>query len=230
MVYCAICGAKTDLEYRGLCCHCLRDLAGLREKYSHCDFCGNFYQNSFDSCPTCFAAKTPKAYKKVQACYPYQGGAKDLVWDLKFHNRRYLAEPMAKLMVNTGDITEKGVYDLMIPVPLTPSRRKEREYNQAELLCTEISHILAIDTDFKTLIKIKDTPSQASLSPAKRRHNLQDAFDIVDNNDLKGRRVILVDDVITTGSTADQCARVLKRAGADSVKVLAFCGSGRKMT
>lgn len=228
MVYCSICHEKTDLEYRGLCRYCLKELAELREKYTYCDFCGNFYQKSFDSCPTCFASKTPRAYRKVQACYPYEGEAKALVWDLKFHNCRYLAEPMAKLMAQAGDITENGKYDLIIPVPLSPGRRKEREYNQTELLCKELSHILGVETDFATLIKVKDTPSQASLHPAKRRSNLRDAFGLADTDSLKGRQVILVDDVITTGSTVDQCARVLKRGGASAVKVLAFCGSGRK--
>ncbi len=225
MVYCTLCGDKTDLDYPGLCSRCLEDLKKLRDDYDLCDLCGNFYPRSFYSCPQCFAAKSPKAYRRATAVFPYEDKAKKLVLDLKFHNGGYLAEPMAKLILTYEDISEGGLYTHLIPVPMSPERFKERQYNQSELLCKEISYLTGLPYLRKTLVKVRDTPSQATLPAEARKSNLKDSFKVEDPQAVAGKYVILVDDVITTGSTAQECAKTLKAAGAAGIKVLAFCGT-----
>ncbi len=195
-----------------------------------CDFCGNFYHRHFNSCPQCFAGKTPRGYRRAVACFPYEGSAKELALHLKFHNGRYLAEPMARLILDQGDISENGLYTVLVPVPLSRERYKERGYNQAAELARELSYFTGLELVADALVKVKDTPSQATLSGAQRRGNLAGAFTVKNKAALSGKYIILVDDIITTGSTVHQCAKELKKAGAKGVKALAFCGASRGLS
>ncbi|MBN1848965.1 MAG: ComF family protein [Deltaproteobacteria bacterium] len=108
---------------------------------------------------------------------------------------------------------------LIMPVPLHPKKLRGRGFNQSLLLAREIQSSLEVELDFLTLKRIRDTQPQASLKRIERRKNVHRAFAINTKKALKGRTVLLVDDVATTTSTLDECARVLKRAGC----VRVFC-------
>ena len=109
-------------------------------------------------------------------------------------------------------------FDLLVPVPLSLKRQNERGYNQAELLANEISKHFNIETHRDILRKVKDTPPQSTLSPKERKHNLDGAYKC--KKDVKGKRILLVDDVFTTGSTLEHCAKELIDNGALSVSAI----------
>ena len=120
-----------------------------------------------------------------------------------------------------GEILKKEEFskgfDYIIPVPLYPSRKRERGYNQSRILAEEVSKTISVPLAEKVLIRKKKTKDQTHLSPEERERNVKGAFVVRANLTLQGKKVILVDDVITTGSTLKECARVLKEAGAREV-------------
>jgi ComF family protein len=109
--------------------------------------------------------------------------------------------------------------DAVVPVPLHPRKKREREFNQAEYLADAVGDAFAKPVWTRCIRRVKDTPTQTRLSREERMANLREAF--VARGELKGKRVLLVDDVFTTGATLDACAKVLRVAGAADVWVLA---------
>ena len=108
---------------------------------------------------------------------------------------------------------------LMMPVPLHPKRLRERGFNQSLLLARHMANELGTELEFLTLRRVRDTKPQTGLHRDERRKNVRRAFELADRDVVKGRSIILVDDVATTGSTLNECARVLKRSGSGEV----FC-------
>jgi ComF family protein len=107
-------------------------------------------------------------------------------------------------------------------VPLYTKRQKKRGYNQSELLSNELSKLIGISVSHNNLIRIKDTITQTNLSFKERQKNLESAFEIKDKKEVKDKNILLIDDVLTTGATADNCAKILKKAKAKGVYVLTF--------
>ncbi len=113
--------------------------------------------------------------------------------------------------------------DLIVPVPLYRSRLWSRRFNQSALLARAVGRLTGVPVDCFLLGRVKRTPSQVGLTAEQRRRNVAGAFRVMGaRGQLKGKRIVVVDDVITTGATADACARTLKRAGAARVDVLAL--------
>ncbi len=110
--------------------------------------------------------------------------------------------------------------DLIVPVPLHIRRLREREFNQALLLARELSKRTGIPYHERTLRKIKDTPFQTALKGRERRKNVKGAFHVEKREEIKGKTILLVDDVYTTGATVNECARTLLKGGAARVAVL----------
>jgi ComF family protein len=115
---------------------------------------------------------------------------------------------------------EAGAYDVVIPVPLHRSRLRWRGFNQAALLGAALARRLNCPLDVATLARVRSTASQTARDRAQRTRNVRDAFAVRRPSRVAGRRVLLVDDVMTTGATADECARVLRAAGARRIDVL----------
>lgn len=111
-------------------------------------------------------------------------------------------------------------YSLIMPVPLHPRRLRQRGFNQAAILAREISRRFSIALDFSSLERVVFTDSQASLGKEKREINVKAAFAVADPGKITGQKIILVDDVLTTGSTAKECARALLKHKAEQVAVL----------
>jgi ComF family protein len=105
-------------------------------------------------------------------------------------------------------------WDKIVPVPLHRNRLRSRGYNQAALLAKEISAHVGIPVNWDDLKRVKNTVSQVHLSASARRENLKNAFDVSRESAFEGAKVLLIDDVVTTGATMNACARALKRAGA----------------
>jgi ComF family protein len=151
------------------------------------------------------------------ACAPFQfgGAVARAIRRLKWARAPELAKPLAKQLV--GRFAPTG--DLIVPVPLHPARLREREFNQAALLALGARHSTGPPVDVHALERLRDTAPQSALGLAERRANVRGAFRARPGA-VRGRIVTLVDDVLTTGATAEECARVLLDAGARAVRVL----------
>ena len=113
--------------------------------------------------------------------------------------------------------------DLIVPVPLYRSRLWTRRFNQSAMLALAVGRLAAVPVDLSLLARVKRTASQIGLKPAERRRNVAGAFRVTrDRSFVRGKCIVVIDDVITTGATAEGCARVLKRAGAAHIDVLAL--------
>lgn len=150
----------------------------------------------------------------------YNDVAADMIHRFKYYGCRYLGKNLASFTA----LPEDWHADVIIPVPLHPKRLKERGYNQSLILARALGERNGIPVRDDLLIRIRNTLMQSMTSRGERRENVKDAFRAA--KACAGMRVILVDDVITSGSTAEECAKALKDAGADKVYVIAACYAG----
>lgn len=160
----------------------------------------------------------PPAVDSIRAPYLMEGPVRQMVYDLKYRDIRAAAPALARLMA-AG--LAAGALDVVTPVPLHPRRQRERGYNQSELLARELGRATGLTVVPSALQRVRDTPPQVSLgSEAERRASMSQAFH--SPGGLEGARVLLVDDVVTTGATMSAAAVALKDAGARSVRALAL--------
>jgi ComF family protein len=152
---------------------------------------------------------------------PYEGSLKAAIHEFKYRARRRVATRLAEEMLRS-EATRAVILgaDALVPVPLHPRRRLERGFNQAELLAREIGARTGVKAAPGALVRRKDTPPQAGLSAARRRENMAGAFAVRRRVQVAGRILVLVDDVFTTGATAQACAQALRDAGALEVRLL----------
>lgn len=152
----------------------------------------------------------------------YNSFVRNFVHDFKFNNKSYLYEPFAYIMHRTMILNDMGDFDIIIPVPIHWRKEAIRGYNQSLLLAQELSKRAGIPYDKKTLVKSRWTREQNRLSKFERESNLRDSFSVKDISKIIGKRILLVDDIFTTGNTMKACARVLMTSGAKSVAGLVF--------
>lgn len=184
-------------------------------------------------CPVCWAAQSdvvcidcsvePPVFDGLRAAFVYDGAVRTVVQDLKYRGTTALAGPMAELMAESARTygLDAGA-DIIVPVPLAGLRQRTRGYNQAEALSRPLAGELRITMRPDALRRVRSTPPQArSDDAAARRRNVAAAFR-AERRDVEDRRVLLVDDVTTTGATISACAVALKEAGARSVWALTF--------
>ena len=157
------------------------------------------------------------------AMYSMEGSVRKAVHALKYTQTRAMATPIGESMVTTANLINLKV-NVILPVPAHPKRTRSRGYNQAELIARNIARLTGLPIRCNLVKRVVNTPSLVTLSTrAERLKVIQDAF--VANTELniiKGARVLLVDDVATTGSTASEVSKVLKEAGAEAVFLLVF--------
>ena len=146
---------------------------------------------------------------------------REAIHAFKFGGRRSLAEPLGDLLAGLGLSALPGpVPDLLVPVPLHRRRERERGYNQALLVARRLERAWGIAVSADALVRVGATAPQADLDAPARRRNVRKAFAVVRPEIIEGRHLVLVDDVLTTGATAAECARTLAGAGAAVVGVL----------
>jgi ComF family protein len=154
--------------------------------------------------------REPPVFKRVLFYGLYEGALMEAIRLLKFSSIKRLARPLGELLAGL----ELPEADLIVPVPLEKASLKERGFNQTLLIADALSKRCGVPLGTGVLFKIRKTPPQVGLSREERLKNLRGAFRA---NDLKGKKVILIDDVITTGATCTECSRALYRAGAKEV-------------
>ncbi len=222
---CPLCGAHRPDEL--LCPDCRQLLAGYAGEQV-CSICGSFIGAEGGRgkliCPACLAEARP--FDLARAVAPYEGPVREAVHRFKYRGMQPLARPLAKLMADAAlRETAFALADALVPVPLHPRRERERGYNQSVLLACALGESLQVPVLDRALVKIRQTPSQTGLSGQKRRQNLQQSFAVAAPDLVKGKIIIIVDDVFTTGSTVSILSHLLRQAGATSVLVLTFAGT-----
>lgn len=151
----------------------------------------------------------------------YENIIRKKIIDYKFNEKSYLYKTFGKIILNNKKIYSfLKKYDIILCVPMYKEKKKQRGYNQAELITKELAKKLHIDMSLDNLVKIKDTKKQSTLTKTERMQNLKNAFEVKNKGILKNKNVILFDDIFTTGSTVNECCNVLKKAGAKGIAVL----------
>jgi len=169
----------------------------------------------------------PPWYSRARSWGAYDGGLREAVHALKFGGRLGLAHPLGALMagVASADPVLRDV-QAIVPVPLHPRRLRQRGFNQAEALARVVGRLLGVRVASGVLRRMRHTPPQTELSAAERAANILGAFTVAGSTVWE--RALLVDDVMSTGSTASECARVLKQAGVGDVAVLTLARATRE--
>jgi ComF family protein len=214
---CPSCGRALDHPTRGpLCDPCWKSLPRHREALCRCGFP---LPGGLSACGRCRRGLQP--LQAGASLGPYEGSLRVLVHELKYRGRRRVAARLAEELLaseRTRTLLEGDA--LLVPVPLHPRRRRERGYNQSELLARELERRTGRVVAARSLVRRKETAPQTGLSAAERRRNVAGAFAVRHRGKVAGRVVVLVDDVWTTGATALECARILREAGAAEVRLL----------
>jgi ComF family protein len=157
-------------------------------------------------------------YTQARSLYPYTTPLQDAIRLFKYRKKVALAEALGDLMDAGAPWTHPPV-DLLMPVPLHPARLREREFNQSLLLADRLNHRLRLPLSYDNLVRSRQTLPQTELSRAVRLKNLRRAFSVLRPGEVLGKRILLVDDVMTTGTTVNECAKALRKAGASDVYV-----------
>ena len=230
---CAGCGAPVA-GLGALCARCWRELEFIEPPF--CSRTGRplAWEGSEPAMESLPAILQDAPWTRLRAAVLYRGLARELVRRLKFHDRHEAAAVMARLMWRAGrgllegEAGKEGGPALLVPVPLHPWRLWRRRYNQAAELGHHIGRLCQAQCAPLVLARRENTVPQTGLSGDERRRNVRDAFIVPPQAQpqVAGRRIVLVDDVLTTGATAAACCRALLAAGAAQVDVLVFALAG----
>jgi ComF family protein len=225
---CRVCGQPLrEISRIPVCAACLSEPQPLIAEY-FCVSCRAPFLNAhpLDETGRCALCRLGLAgFDAVYSYGSYEGTLRKLIHLFKYGKIRPLARPFGDLLSRV--VPREQCFDCVVPMPLHWRRRWERGFNQSELLAREISRRWNVPMK-KAVKRVRATVSQAGLTNAKRRANVSGAFAIRRGLRLDGARVLLVDDVLTTGASAAACARVLKRAGAVHVALLAVARTDRR--
>jgi len=160
----------------------------------------------------------PPAYTRAWALYPYEPPLQDAIRLFKYHGKVVLAKHLGLLLEEGAGLLPP--VDLLMPVPLHPDRLRDRGFNQALLLADCLNRRLRTPICYDNLVRCRPTKPQTELTRKARIKNLRRTFALLQPNQVKDKRVLLVDDVMTTGTTVNECAKTLRKAGSGDVFVL----------
>ena len=216
---CYVCGRELIEPKNHICDHCLKSMIVINGNI--CKKCGMPIPEGNGYCDTC---KTREyAYDTARACYHYNEMSGKIVMDLKYNKKKFVVPFMATEMLLK--LEEFSVMpDIIVPVPISKRRYKERGFNQAELIADEMSEMTGgkVVVGGSLVEKVVDSVPQARLKGRERLNNLSGAFKLATRKSLKGKNVLIIDDVYTTGSTVNEVAKVLRKLHPDTINVLTF--------
>jgi ComF family protein len=221
---CRICRAPlTNIASLPVCDPCLAKIVPLDGPL--CQICGEKLFHTIaetEDTPLCAICRRVGAHFSRAAAYgAYEGALRDLIHLFKYNGIRPARKILGGLLNQTVAAIALPDSVIVIPVPLWSGKRTSRGFNQAEAIARTFIHFQSssIQLDTSILIRTRETASQTGLTRHQRRANVRGAFAVVKPTKIKGRSILIVDDVMTTGTTAGECARVLRRAGAKEVFV-----------
>jgi ComF family protein len=218
--YCVLCGRPGEAG-RDLCRGCLSSLPDIPHA---CLRCGIPLSQGDTLCGPCYRHPPPYLFSHIP--FRYASPLDHLLQQLKFHRQLHLATLLGELLVERVGRRERPLPECLLPVPLHPDRLRERGYNQALELARVVSRRLAIPLDAGLCRRQHATAPQTSLDGEERRRNLRGAFTVRQGG--IPQHVAIIDDVVTTGTTVNELARTLRRAGVETVEVWACARAGSR--
>ncbi|MBM3248873.1 MAG: ComF family protein [Candidatus Omnitrophica bacterium] len=234
----SLANAVLDLVYPNNCINCKTAILDKDYEFSLCQDCWQSIENNLppfcskcglhledidtriDLCKDC--QKRELYFDKAFSVFAFEGMAKELIHKFKYSNKTMLAKVFAKMIFDFAMNFNIPLdsYDIMLPVPLHSTRLREREYNQCEILARQLQKFFPLELSTKDVKRIKNTKSQITLDKASRWKNVEGVFKTTNEYAFKDKSVLVVDDLMTTGSTASELAKTLKDSGAKTVSVL----------
>ena len=214
---CPLCDCDTPQshDFNTFCNDCLKKLPMLSGK--RCPGCGGELDGALEQCRQCLSMP-PRPWSHAVSVLKMEGMGEKVIYQLKFSGNTAIARAIAEMAYPLLDNPDYKACDMIVPVPLYWKRQQQRGYNQSEVLAKMLSRYLKIPV--KTPLKrIRHTTRQATLSREERLKNLKGAFAVPKQPTVAGKKILLIDDVLTTGSTLHACAEALNKAGAADIKV-----------
>ncbi len=217
--HCAACKADTSAGIH-LCPSCEQSARRIEPPFCH--VCSEPFYGAIDgrfTCPNC--AERQFHFESAVARYLSRGVVRDCLHRFKYERHYYLRHQLANWLADAwqDERLRSPSVDYLVPVPLHNARRREREFNQADVLAELLSRRTGTRL-LRCLRRIRYTTTQTQLDRHERMENLRGAFRVTQASRVQNRHLVLVDDVLTTGSTVDECARMLREAGAASIRVI----------
>lgn len=218
---CAVCRGWGN---QALCSECI---ARFATPVPRCERCALQVPEGVRLCGACLV--DPPAFDGALAGVNYAHPWSTLITQFKFHAALDLSDALSSLLQAAQHCSHAALPELLLPVPLSPQRLRERGFNQAWELTRRVARALHVPAEPSLLLRVKDTPHQLALPPEERAANVRGVFAIepLRRTELSGRSVAVVDDVLTTGATFAEIARVLKQAGASRVEAWALARTPR---
>lgn len=214
---CLLCAI--ELDNYGLCYNCYNS---LKIAHNTCNKCGFLLPNGNGICLACYHKKI--YFDSILYRHIYDDSIYRIIYQFKQNDELYLADYLSNILKQSLLQIDDKKFDVIIPVPMHPLKLIKKKYSHMVILAHKLSKLTGISYSFSALKKIKNTKEQKELSAKARMINLQGAFEVNQKHTklIKNKIVLLIDDVITTGVTIQECAKTLKKAGAQEVHVLAI--------
>jgi len=217
---CQLCGGQRATSTEGfVCSHCWEQVRFIKPPF--CQRCGLPFQGSLTTefeCGNCQDLKLH--FRSARSAVKLDGAVREVIRRYKYNRALWFEPFLADLLIREAvPNLRQEKWDYIVPVPLHPAKKRQREFNQAERLATFLSAAAGIPMDTTLLKRINWTQTQTKLSRDKRAENMRNAFTMRKNRKLNGERILLFDDVFTTGATTNACAEVLIDAGAGEIGV-----------
>ena len=224
-IKCIVCHKDLRENYTfDVCPNCIKEIPFNNK--GTCLKCGKNTWAGATHCSVC--KKHLHIFNKARAPLLYVEPISFYMPQFKYANYKYLAKPFAKFIFNEYLLSNFEV-DVVYPVPMYYSRKIVREYNHAEELAKHFCQMANLPLDTTNFVRIVNTEQQARMAKKEREENLKNAFRVIDPSLVKDKKVLLIDDIITTGSTIDECAKVLYKCGAKEVNALAVAHRPEKL-
>jgi ComF family protein len=215
---CILC-KKEIKEHPGVCSDCFKNIKFITEPI--CKSCGYPYEIDMElkkdfKCPNCISQKYK--FDLARSAIVYNDFSKSLVLPFKHNDRTYFAGVFARWLKTSDKDIFKDI-DYIIPIPIHKFRLIKRGYNQSSILAKYLSKLVKIPVLYNAVIRTKNTKYQGGMQLRARKENVKAAFK-TKSKEIKGKNILLIDDVFTTGATVNECAKILKKSGAEKVHVL----------
>ena len=217
---CQLCGAQRATSSEGfVCSRCWQQVRFIKPPY--CKRCGLPFQGSLTTTFECTNCREMKLhFRSARSAVSASGAVLEVLHRYKYKRALWFEPFLADLLIREAlPELRQEKWDWIVPVPLHPAKKRQREFNQAERLATFLSAAAAIPMDTTLLKRVSWTETQTRLSREKRAENMRNAFRMRKRTKLNGERILLFDDVFTTGATTNACAQVLRAAGAGEIGV-----------
>lgn len=215
-IYPPVCGICGKLNSDFLCKKCEKILESEAvfgvDKYKNIKRKKENIKNNFND---------KKYFDEHLYIFLYQGIIRRIILKYKFQEEAYLYKTFVNFLLKNENFFEKiEKYDTIVPVPISKKRKKKRGYNQSELLAKEIAYNTNLVLEKESLYKIKDIVEQSKLNKENRLKNIQGVYELVNKEKLNKKKILLIDDIFTTGSTVNECSKVLRNAKPNKIGVL----------